>query len=399
MKILTLFSLLLLSSCVFSQRTIKGRVVNESNGNPIPSGSVFISNTSKGTVCNSEGQFQLNDVPSGKHELVVSSIGYETNVFSFSDEQLPLQLKIELKVKVRELENVTVEPSVIEGWDKWGRMFMSNFFGTTSNAAQCRVQNEQALKFRFYKKSNRLIAFADEPIQIENKALGYLINYQLENFEVNFNDRSMSYMGFSLYEPMEKDRKTAEKWQKRREEAYNGSIMHFMRCLYNNRLQEEGFEVRRMKRTPNYEKQRVRPAYVKYRNSQFDGGKVKLPRDTVSYYESVMRQSEYIDIYGFDLLNADSLVVQSAPDYKVLSYDEFILITYIKEKEDPEYVRFMSIDKKPGAQTSFVILLNDKIISIDKSGNYYDPRDFFASGYWSWNEKMANTLPLDYIPD
>lgn len=67
-----------------AQHFIKGTVVNESTGAPIAGTSVFISNTSKGTVSNSNGYFELTDVPAGKHELVVSSIGYETNVFSFS---------------------------------------------------------------------------------------------------------------------------------------------------------------------------------------------------------------------------------------------------------------------------------------------------------------------------
>ena len=169
----------LLSISAAAQRTIKGRVVNEATGTAVAGSSVFITNTSKGTVSDNAGRFEINDVPPGKHELVISSIGYETNVFSFTESQLPLQLKVELTIKVKEMENVTVEPFTEEGWDKWGGYFLRNFIGESEAASRCKIKNTQDIKFRFYKKTNRLIAYADVPIIIENKALGYIINYKL----------------------------------------------------------------------------------------------------------------------------------------------------------------------------------------------------------------------------
>ena len=223
-----LFPLVIGSLSVFSQRTIKGRVVNAVNGEPIPGSSVFINNSSKGMVSDRQGQFELNDIPVGKHDLIVSSIGYETNVFSFDAEKLPLQLKIEMQGKVRELENVTIEPSVEEGWDKWGRLFTENFIGGTPNALHCKIKTQKAIRFRYYKKSNRVIAFADEPVILENKALGYKISYQMEDFEVNFKSGVTYFAGYPFFEEMEKNRK---KWQRNRDRSYKGSMMHFVRSL------------------------------------------------------------------------------------------------------------------------------------------------------------------------
>jgi len=186
-------------SGVNAQRSIRGRVVNAATGAAVPGSSVFITNTSRGTVSDNNGQFVLTDVPPGKHELIISSVGYETNVFSFNDAQLPLQLKVELAIKVKELENVNVEPSVEEGWDKWGRVFLDHFIGTTARATQCRIKNEKAIRFRYYKKSRRLTAYCDEPVLIENKALGYSISYQLESFEINYTDKTMFFVGYSLF--------------------------------------------------------------------------------------------------------------------------------------------------------------------------------------------------------
>src|SRR5258706_13083281 len=140
-KIVTTLVYLLILSRAIAQPTIKGRVVTAGNGVPVPGSSVFISNTSKGTTADKNGYFELNDIPSGKHELIISSIGYETNVFSFSSEQLPLQVKVEFQLKVKELQNVIVEPFVEEGWDKWGKTFLDNFIGNTPNADRCTIKN------------------------------------------------------------------------------------------------------------------------------------------------------------------------------------------------------------------------------------------------------------------
>jgi CarboxypepD_reg-like domain len=391
------------------QRIIKGRVVNETTGAAVQGSSVFITNTSKGTVTDNAGNFEITDVPAGKHDLIISSIGYETNVFTFETAQLPLQLKIQLAIKVKELDNVVLEPSVEEGWDKWGRMFMENFIGKTSNASQCKIKNEQAIRFRRYNKSNRVVALCDEPILIENKALGYTISYQLENFEVNFSKGTTFFLGYSLFVPMT-NLNRQDKWKKNRRAAFNGSIMHFMRSLYADSLLAEGFEVRRMVRTPNYEKQRVRAIYQAGRMYRTNGqtGMTVITRtdsvdgrsgDSAKYYDAVLRQPEYTETFGRELLGADSLIIETQGAYRVLHFNDFLFITYRNELEDKEYTATQFPVRKPGLQRSYVTLLGNKIISLDYSGNYYDPRDFFTSAYWGWSEKMANSLPLDYEPD
>ncbi|HNU15850.1 MAG TPA: carboxypeptidase-like regulatory domain-containing protein, partial [Chitinophagaceae bacterium] len=123
MKLPAIFFVLIFPLVSLAQLSIKGKVVNASTGAVIPGCSVFIANTSKGTTADGNGYFELSDIPPGKHDLIVSSVGYETSVFSFTDRQLPLQLKIELVVKIKELDNVNLEAYVEEGWDKWGKIF------------------------------------------------------------------------------------------------------------------------------------------------------------------------------------------------------------------------------------------------------------------------------------
>jgi len=387
---------------LFAQHTIKGRVINAANGAAIAGCSIFITNTSKGTVSDNNGYFDLTDIPRGKQELVISSIGYSTNVFSFSESDLPLTLKIELEMKAKELSNVTIEPSVEEGWDKWGRTFMDYFVGNSETASRCRIKNEQAIKFRLYKKSNRLVAFCEEPVLLENKALGYLVKYQLEEFEINFKNQFFFFLGYSLYEPLGKVGKAQlKRWEEKREISYNGSIMHFMTSLYNGRILEEGFEVRRMVRTPNFEKERVKELQRKRQITSAskqgsEDEKIVFSRDSLEYFQKVMRQQDYFDTYGNSLLSADSLLTGSKGDNKILQFDDYIYVTYKNETEEAGYLSLQYPPRKAGFQQSYVTLLNDKLITIARNGAYYNPSEFLSAAYWSWSEKMSNALPLDY---
>jgi hypothetical protein len=382
-----------------AQSFIKGRVVNASTNTPIAGCSIFISGTSIGAVSNSEGYFELNNVASGKQELVVSSVGFETVVYPFSEAELPLNLKVQMNIKVQQLSNVTVEPFLEEGWDKWGKMFMDNFIGTTSNAAYCRIRNNEKLRFRYYKKSNRVVAYSDEPLIIENKALCYTLRYQLEDFEVNFKNRTTFYLGYTLFEDNTKEGKEPkEKWQRRREEAYKGSVMHFMRSLYNNKLLEEGFEVRRMVKTPNLEKQRIKAMYKMRREGNVVTVAGPANSDSSAYYQRVMRQDDMLNIYGNSLLTADSLAIQTAGEEKLLYFDNYLYVTYKNELEEVKYLQSYMESRKPTFQRSYVNLFNGESIVVDKAGNYFNPQHFFTSAYWGWSEKISNMVPADYAP-
>jgi len=399
--------LLLFCIPVLAQQNIQGVVVNASTGIPIPGASVFISNTSKGATTNANGEFLLTNVPIGKHNLVISNIGYETNVFPFSEAKLPLRIKVELTMKVKELENVVVEHSIEEGWDKWGKTFMDYFVGTTANAADCSIKNEKAIKFRYFKRSNRVKAYADEPIILENKALGYIVKYQLEEFEVNFTEETFVFLGYTLFEKMQSTNKTRlAYWRKNRKAAYRGSILDFMRSLYNNKLEQNGFEVLRAKRVPNVEKERVKELY-KMARARKGGGTAAIdlgtvfssyPDDSINYFQTVLQQKDYTEFLGRELLTADSLLLRSEGESKTLYFENYIYVLYTIELAEEGFVKTIYPPVKAAEQQSYATLLNGDAISIDKLGNYYNPRSFSTSSYWSWSEKMANMLPIDYDP-
>ena len=162
-----------------------------------------------------------------------------------------------------------------------------------------------------------------------------------------------------------------------------------------------------MSRLPNYEKQRVKKFFKptgSFKASTGGGAFVINISDTVkntasdssAYFSSVMRQPDYIEKYGKDLLTADSLIADGPTGSKLLLFDNYLYVIYRNQLEEEAYLKTQFPQRKPSFQRSFVTLIGDKIITLDKEGNYYNPLDFFTSGYWGWGEKMANSLPFEY---
>jgi carboxypeptidase-like protein len=387
---------LLICNWAFTQslNSIKGKVTGAVNGLPVAGCSVFINSTSRGTVTDEKGEFILQNLPEGKYELIISSIGYETFVYDFSNKQFPLQLQITLKQKATELSAVTVEPFEKDGWQHWGKTFLDNFIGKTDNAQKCTIKNYKVLRFRFSKKNNRLTVSADEPLIIENKALGYFIKYQLEEFYCDFKNRVTLYLGYPLFQQMDASRKKQMRWEEKRRNVYFGSIIHFMKSLYHSQLQEQGFQVIRNLQITNIEKQRVKELYKSIIPAadtfQVHDGAISLvstkkifSADSASYYNSVLTQPDFYNKYI--LLTADSLVSVNEDGTKSIFFTGKLHIIYNSKD-------------KPNLQSE-IYLVTPSPVYIEKNGGYYPPQEMIASGYWGFNEKVSNELPIDFSTD
>ena len=402
------FILLLLLTCLAYPQginSITGKVVIAGTNTIIANASVFISGTSRGTVSDKDGNFTLAGIPPGSYELIISSIGYTTLVYPFTAAQLPLQLKIELKTKATELEAVTVEPFDEETWEKWGNIFIQSFIGTSFAARQTNIKNYDKIQFRYYRKKQLLVAIADEPLIIENHALGYKIQYQLEEFQWDQKNRTLFFLGYSLFDDMADDRKRVpRRWAENRKKAFYGSMLHFMKSLYENRLREEKFEVHRFKKERNVEKDRVRDIYKTIsRGAVYSGGVTvmqygqKIGKDTADYYEKIMRQPDYLDIIEEPLLTADSLVSTKNTTSKLLYFPNYLHITYKGAKEENNYLLYSRENRRVSYPRSTIFLLHGNPVTIDAIGLYFPPQEVFSTGYWAWSEKVAHLLPFDFV--
>ncbi len=379
----------------FSQTLLKGWVRDE-NKRPVPNASVFLSNTSVGTRANDDGYFQIY-LPEGRYDLVVSSVGFETYASPVSGSAAIDTIYITLKIKAAELENVVIEPFEKNGWEKWGKFFTENFIGTTANAADCRILNKEVIRFRHSKKTNELTAIAMGPLRIENRALGYVVTIQLENFTYAFKKNYLVYIGYAYFQPMKGNAAKQKRWEKARYDAYHGSLMHFMRALYRNKIDEEGFEVRYLNKIVNEEKQRVKAIYANAPRTP--GGMVTTVRastDSLEYYERTLRQKDVFDKIGKEKLPGDSIAYAYDSTTAVLDFPDHLLVTYTRTYAPIEFRRLYPQGNT--SMTSELTLINEIPVLVEASGNYYNPADLLSKGYWAWSEKISMMLPFDYKP-
>lgn len=390
-----------------SKYVIRGKILQHKTLEPVAGASIFISNSAKGAVSGKDGSFEIVDAPgSSTHQLVVSCIGYGTEVLQYTAADLPIDVDVHLKQKSTELESVVVEPDMPDGWKRYGSFFVQHLIGTTRFAGECELKNHKVLRFRFSKKNNTLTVIADEPLIIENKALGYTIQYQLEEFQFDFSLRMLAFVGYAYFKemPTEKE-KTKTRWVKNREEAYKGSIQHFMKSLYENRLAEEGFEVRRILREPNVEKARVRKLMDEKIKAQRERGLAVTLRqsDSTEYYQRILGQPDEKEIYETALLTADSLLTTGRnSEEKILFFTDYLDIVYKGEPSEDRYYNGNFAFFRPGQkmeeemlqQRSKLSIPNLTPITVTKEGLFDPLFEVVSFGYWAWSEKLAGMRPM-----
>lgn len=240
MKIKTFYFILFLSGYLGYSQTLKGKVLDANTNLPIESVSIYFDNTTIGTTTNAKGEFSIDYSDAVQSTLVISYLGYE-KVF-IADYRNKTNITILLKEAVNELETVVIDTDDGMSRAEKLRRFRAEFLGVSENARSCKILNENDLRFRYNKRARTLTAWSNKPIIIKNKNLQYQISFDIIDFEIvtsGWNSKSVIYTGTSFYKDL--DDKKKNRIQKNREEAYKGSVQHFMRALYNKNIEEEGY--------------------------------------------------------------------------------------------------------------------------------------------------------------
>ena len=364
-----LFILLLLCCAVTvhgkDRYTISG-IVKDEKGQALPGTTVFLTGTKIITACNTLGEFILTNISPGTYQLVVKMVGFTPETVPVTLKNSNLSFAIVLKPKANELNEVNI--SFDPNWDEHYAEFKKHFLGTTPNSADCKILNPKVLHFHYSKRSKKLTASADDFIEIENDALGYKINYLLNSFEYSDSTHVTWYQGSPAFEELKaKSDKQLKQWQKNRTAAYNGSITHFMKSIFDDKVISEGFRVYKIinKPHPGLKYDQEKPIFFDQRPILFD-----------------------------------SLLTVTDKSLKSLTYKDCLFVVYANEKEAYQFRDSgYKIDKPKGAivpngQFSMVNLMEPNV-SIDANGNFSSPDALLFEGYMAW-EQIADLMPLDY---
>jgi hypothetical protein len=388
----------------FCQRNIEGKVIGSDDRKPLLFANVFISNTTKGQQTDDKGKFKLSDVPSGAVDLVISFIGYETFSIKLRADTLKKPLLILLKPDVIALQGVTIK-RLKNGFEKYYPLFKEHFMGRTEFSESCILKNPKVLWFSMNDDESELTIRADEPLEIENKALGYTIKYDLEEFKYNFSQHYVSYYGYPFFQEIAtQNKKKVLKWHENREKAYFGSPQHFFKSTINYDWANAGYRVYTMIR----EEKRyfMVPVFPEIKDSlgkiiqhaskakkEIDSTDIVLSKDFWLHKVPNSKRASFVQ-YLRKLPLDENCVFEVKEQLPYLNFDNYLYIFYEREFEEPQ---FADLGKRDAPQVSILTLLEPRTL-IETNGHLVSPLAVLFEGRWG-NEKMGEFLPIDYEPE
>lgn len=362
MKALRTFSILLIAfvaslDAQTPRAVISGRVIDATNGEALPNVNVFLAETSLGAATGTDGVFVIRNVPVGVYELVVSMVGYERRVLPLSLlEPGERQFDVRLQPTVIQTGTVEVVAKDPKEWRKNFERFQKEFFSETRNAAQCRILNPEVLDF---KVDGDLFEVAFHvPIMIENRALGYRIEFFIEEFRME--KYTIQYRAKTRFDQLpQSSEREINLWSENRKRAYYGSRRHFLAALARGKTKEEGFEVSAVPY--------IRPLSRNYQSARL-------------------------------LVNPERYVLNTEHDFqKRLRFPDYLQIVYTREGAEPNF-QYAADPPAPYVETQVSwITMNRLTVLFDTAGNTLDPFSLKVLGYWAF-ERVAELLPLDYEP-
>ncbi|MBA4411193.1 MAG: carboxypeptidase-like regulatory domain-containing protein [Bacteroidota bacterium] len=246
-KIILMFLFISLSLVAYNQ-VIKGTVYDQKTHEAIYSATVYFNGTTVGTLTDEKGNFTLDVTKNAPMPVTVSMLGYNSTTLNSNTYSTGNPLIIHLTPKVYELNEFVVKAKPHARDRKYNLfllfLFKNEFLGTSANAQNCDILNEEDITFNYGSDRDTLKAFASKPLQIINRKLGYKITYYLDKFEYYKRNQSFLYKGNLIFnEDMAINDPQKPVIERRRKNAFRGSRMHFFRSLWKNDLKSTGFVV------------------------------------------------------------------------------------------------------------------------------------------------------------
>jgi hypothetical protein len=347
---------------------VQGVVSDAISGAGLEAVHVFVSRSTFGATSSPNGDYRIT-LPIGAHRIVVSRLGYKTQIHDVMiHASKAYLLNFQLEEEVISLGELTVSGLRDRDRNAYLRRFYDAFLGKTANADQVLVENPEVLNF--LREEDRLTVTASEPLRLVNRALGYRIEHHLHHFMIKGDETWQDgESSFTAMTPSSEEE--SRQWDVNRRKAYYGSSQHFFQSVVRNSSREEGFQV--------------------YLVS--DPTVVGQPRGSEALFAAPLPKPQFA-INPFALLSEG----ETGNEF-VLDLSTFALIVFTREEEDPHYAEWQKVyhtGQPRDLQYSWIKLRNEPA-TLDLQGNILDPYAFFFFGYMAF-EREADLLPKEYRP-
>lgn len=432
--------MLLCSNLAVAQFKITGKVLNIVGNKPLERATVFVNKTNNATTTDHEGRFTIHNVKPGNYEIIVSVVGFKTY-------QVPINIQSDVKLPTIALEEKTISldevkiTKAIKPESKYLEMFKREILGYSKFGKQCKIINPKVIQLNFEKEENKITAYTNDFMIIENKALGYRLKYIVEDFERNEKKELISYIGYVLFENMQGNKKQRLQWKENRVEAYTGSVQHFFRSVLGgniNRENEGGFLVATNTRMRN--RFRLSDTLIKEKIRLFSKSSNQTYKDSLFFWNNMLGLPKYIEVIDTTKLrskhiaaltdqnrlyalkiNTDTNYINNwgyvtVPGMKgrtnfrcdTCQFINSLYITYIKgrPKDLGKSYKSISFNKKEESFTpthemsevASLISIIDGNVFFDWNGVIVNPMNLKLERHWA-NLRLGDLLPVDYLPD
>jgi len=386
---------------VYSERKIVGQVIDIETRAPLHYVNVFIERSTLGAATDSEGNFEIDDIPDIGFNLIVSYVGYKTKVipFNYKHDVEGSKYIIEMQIDPVVLESIQVVGKARKRFKRDDRellkRFRREFLGRSDNAKKCVIVNPEVLNFQYLDENDNYKVTADDILYVENRALGYRIGYLLEEFR--FQNGLKLNIGSAKFQELEtKSRKKYNKWEIEREKAYNGSVQHFLNAMINDKLEEEGFELNLVQ----YDS--VTSEYTTPLNPPPANEILTLEKTDKEFLYTLHAKSDVEVTYKGEFeASAYKKLYRSTSksgNYKYTDKKVRTSISLTDSQSLSSYQTFgFDVTDVDLFQKSIIFFLNYDT-EIGYPGQFKNPREVLFGGWWRWGA-FSDWLPLNYKPD
>ena len=352
-------------------RYISGRITEAGTGNSIPAATVIITNSTEGTSTDTTGYYQLKIPGEGSYLLAVSHVGYQSAFMDIKPGNTSLE--IDMALNERELDEVKVLAKT-RFRQRDINLFWNKILGKNPSKRTIQADNPKVVYYYYNSETRILKVTCREPLKIINYETGYYIQYMLDHFTHDYNtgitDWSYQYF-FTELEPNNLQQK--DTWEKNRIKVYNVSITKFIKSLYNNSLQKDGFVLATYELTTEYKNNKIEPEITRM---TFE------PRNPILLYS----------------LNPGRLLSKVAVDKSRifnLSNKQILLICYGRPVTDND----LNFFQRSKSDALYVNLLLGDSICIFPDGTYTHTLHMSPVNQSNTLLGLHMRLPIEYIPE
>lgn len=208
-------------------------VLDVESQEPISNVHALVINSTAISVSGQDGVFLfLKDEIAGK-DILLTHISYEASTH-FIDLEVPDVDTIYMNLKSVTIDNVVVSSKRSNIKKDRLKVFTKDVFGSRRKSKHVQIENPDDIFLE--ERSDSLLAYGQDLIDIENKYLSYRIRFLLQDYL--HSDENIKYNGKVVYEDLNDGN---SKILKRREAYWKESQQVFFRSLLLNNFLERGF--------------------------------------------------------------------------------------------------------------------------------------------------------------